>query len=72
MPDEQPVRVELEAVTSAAFSGVLRALEARQLAPERFPGPILVGIIAWPELSQFKERFAAGAADASASGESSG
>jgi len=43
-------RIALEEVTNAAFNGVLRALEARKLPLERFPGPILVGIIAWPEL----------------------
>jgi hypothetical protein len=42
----------LEEVTHAAFSGVLRALEARKLDINRFPGPILIGIIAWPELKQ--------------------
>jgi hypothetical protein len=42
----------LEEVTQAAFNGVLRALEARKLPIERFPGPILIGIIAWPELKQ--------------------
>lgn len=42
----------LQAVTEAAFNGVLRALEARKLDFRRFPGPILVGIIAWPELQQ--------------------
>jgi hypothetical protein len=52
MADEEPSRVALEEVTHAAFAGVLRALEARKIPPERFPGPILVGIIAWPELSQ--------------------
>lgn len=40
----------LEEVTEAAFSGVLRALEARRLDLERFPGPIIVGIVAWPKL----------------------
>jgi hypothetical protein len=49
MPEEAS-RTALEEVTQAAFSGVLRALEARKLAPERFPGPIIIGIIAWPEL----------------------
>lgn len=46
----------LEEVTHAAFSGVLRALEARKLDIRHFPGPIIVGIVAWPELpkpSQF-------------------
>lgn len=46
-------RVPLEELTEAAFTGVLRALEARKIAPaerEKFlPGPILVGIIWWPE-----------------------
>jgi len=46
-------RVSLEELTEAAFSGVFRALEARKIAPadrEKFlPGPILVGIIWWPE-----------------------
>jgi hypothetical protein len=45
-------QVALEEVTQAAFNGVLRALEARKLPLERFPGPILIGIIAWPELRQ--------------------
>lgn len=47
----EPQRVALDQVTEAAFSGVLRALEARNLKPEQFPGPILVGVIAWPELT---------------------
>jgi hypothetical protein len=42
----------LEQVTHAAFNGVLRALEARKLSIDRFPGPILIGIIAWPQLQQ--------------------
>jgi hypothetical protein len=42
----------LEQVTHAAFNGVLRALEARKLPIEKFPGPILIGIIAWPEMKQ--------------------
>jgi hypothetical protein len=40
----------LEEITASAFSGVLRALEARKVPLNKFPGPILVGIIAWPEL----------------------
>ena len=40
----------LEEITASAFSGVLRAIEARKLPLNKFPGPILVGIIAWPEL----------------------
>jgi hypothetical protein len=42
----------LEEVTEAAFNGVLRALERRHLEIREFPGPILIGIIAWPELRQ--------------------
>lgn len=49
-PPRQPSNVALEEVTNAAFNGVLRALEARKLPLEKFPGPILIGIIAWPEL----------------------
>jgi hypothetical protein len=55
--------VALEEVTHAAFNGVLRALEARKLPLERFPGPILIGIVAWPELRQgelFREARQAG------------
>jgi hypothetical protein len=40
----------LEEVTQAAFSGVLVALDRRKIKPADFPGPILIGIIAWPEL----------------------
>jgi hypothetical protein len=46
----EPSSVALEEVTHAAFAGVLRALEARDLNIEKFPGPIIVGIVAWPEL----------------------
>jgi hypothetical protein len=53
--EPERLHVALDEVTEAAFSGVLRALEARRIAPERFPGPILVGIIAWPELSQSEQ-----------------
>lgn len=44
-------RISVDQLTEAAFSGVLRALDERKLVPRDFPGPILVGIIAWPELS---------------------
>lgn len=44
-------RIAIDQLTQAAFSGVLRALEERELNAREFPGPILVGIIAWPELS---------------------
>jgi hypothetical protein len=48
---ERAERISVDHLTQAAFSGVLRALEERGLEPAQFPGPILVGIIAWPELS---------------------
>jgi hypothetical protein len=51
MSSSDPIPVlALEEVTHAAFNGVLRALEARKLQLNRFPGPIIVGIVAWPEL----------------------
>jgi hypothetical protein len=51
-PPRQAPSVALEEVTQAAFNGVLRALETRKIPIEKWPGPILVGIIAWPELQQ--------------------
>lgn len=45
-------------LTKAAFSGVIAALKEQDFELEKFPGPILAGIIAWPELSQFRERVA--------------
>ena len=51
-PPRQAPSVALEEVTQAAFNGVLRALEARKLPIQKFPGPILIGIIAWPQLQQ--------------------
>ncbi len=56
-PRPQASQIALEEVTQAAFNGVLRALEARKLPLEKFPGPILVGIIAWPELRGQGEIF---------------
>jgi hypothetical protein len=53
MADELGARISVDQLTEAAFSGVLAALRANDLRPELFPGPILVGIIAWPELSKF-------------------
>lgn len=44
----------LEEVTEAAFNGVLLALERRKISIDQFPGPILIGIIAWPELRQLR------------------
>jgi hypothetical protein len=49
---ERATVISVEQLTEAAFSGVLAALESRRLRPEEFPGPILVGIIAWPELTK--------------------
>ena len=51
-PPRQAPSIALEDVTQAAFNGVLRALETRKIPIEKWPGPILVGIIAWPELRQ--------------------
>ena len=51
-PPRQAPSVALEEVTQAAFNGVLRALETRKLPIQKFPGPILIGIIAWPQLQQ--------------------
>jgi hypothetical protein len=59
MADKVGSRVAVDELTQAAFSGVLAALQERKLKPEQFPGPILVGIIAWPELSQFKGQVGA-------------
>lgn len=61
MSEPERPSVGIEQLTEAAFTGVLRALEARQLRPELFPGPIIVGIIAWPELGKaenIREGFA--------------
>lgn len=55
MDDKGDVRPSaLEEVTEAAFNGVLRALERRQLELREFPGPILIGIIAWPDLRKLE------------------
>lgn len=59
MPDTSDIRSSaLEEVTQSAFNGVLRAVEARNIGIDKFPGPILIGLIAWPELSQQAGRFA--------------
>jgi hypothetical protein len=55
MAREDLSRVRLDELTHAAFSGVLRAMEERQLEPKKWPGPILVGIIAWPELGSLQQ-----------------
>jgi hypothetical protein len=41
--------INLEEFTQLAFESVLRAGEARKLPPGKFPGPIIFGIIWWPE-----------------------
>jgi hypothetical protein len=41
-------------LTKAAFSGVLAALKEHDVELNQFPGPIIAGIIAWPELSQLR------------------
>jgi hypothetical protein len=43
-------KAALEEVTEAAFNGVLQALERRKIELVQFPGPIIIGIIAWPDL----------------------
>ena len=48
----KPASGALEEVTHQAFQGVLTALERQKLPLRQFPGPILIGIIAWPELQQ--------------------
>ena len=42
-------------IDAAAFSGVIAALKENNTELREFPGPILCGIIAWPELSQQRE-----------------
>jgi hypothetical protein len=51
-PPRTASNIALEEVTQAAFNGVLRALQTHKIPVERWPGPILIGIIAWPELRQ--------------------
>lgn len=53
----EPQRIAAADLTQAAFSGVLAALKEHDLDMRQFPGPILCGIIAWPELSQNREVF---------------
>ena len=42
-------RIDLDQFTQLAFEAVLRAGAARKLPPGKFPGPIIFGIIWWPE-----------------------
>lgn len=48
---DRELSVSLDQVTEAAIAGVLRALDARKITDDRIriPGPILAGIIWWPE-----------------------
>jgi hypothetical protein len=52
---ERAPSIALEEVTNAAFNGVLRALEVRKLPLEKFPGPIIVGIVAWPDMQNLQQ-----------------
>ena len=45
----EPKPINLEQFTQLTFESVLRAMEARKLPPTKFPGPIIFGIIWWPE-----------------------
>jgi hypothetical protein len=42
-------QIQLDEFTQLAFEAVLRATDARKLPPTKFPGPIIFGIIWWPE-----------------------
>ena len=50
--DERASRISVDQLTEAAFSGVIAALKTHDFEVGKWPGPILVGIIAWPELGQ--------------------
>lgn len=50
--DERAERISVDQLTEAAFSGVISAMRANELDVDKWPGPILVGIIAWPELGK--------------------
>lgn len=52
--DERAQRISVDQLTEAAFSGVIAALRANDFEIDKWPGPILVGIIAWPELGQLQ------------------
>jgi hypothetical protein len=51
MEASRPGSISVDDFTEATFKAVLRAAEARKVDPElRFPqGPILYGIVWWPE-----------------------
>ena len=42
-------RISLDEFTQLTFQSVLRASELHKLPPNRFPGPIIFGIIWWPQ-----------------------
>ena len=42
-------RIELQDFTQLAFEAVVRASEAKKLPPSRIRGPIIFGIIWWPD-----------------------
>lgn len=50
--DERAQRISVDQLTEAAFSGVIAALKTNDFEIDKWPGPILVGIIAWPELGK--------------------
>jgi len=50
--DERAERISVDQLTEAAFSGVIAALRSNDFDVDQWPGPILVGIIAWPELGK--------------------
>jgi hypothetical protein len=47
--DRRAVQIQLDEFTQLAFESVLRASEGRKLPPSKLPGPIIFGIIWWPE-----------------------
>lgn len=51
--EERAQRISVDQLTEAAFSGVLAAMRSNDFPIDQWPGPILVGIIAWPELGKF-------------------
>ncbi|WP_333739063.1 hypothetical protein [Streptomyces sp. IBSBF 2806] len=48
MSGDEQARVQIDELTQAAFSGVLRALAEQQLDAAPYPGVIVVGVVAWP------------------------
>ena len=56
-PPRNAANIALEEVTQAAFNGVLRSLGEQKIPIEKWPGPILIGIIAWPQMKGGGELF---------------